>query len=194
MAQAGLSAICSALGNQKFRRYVSGNILSRFGSWIQGIAMGWVVWELTRSGFWLGVVAMAELAPAMLLAPIAGAVADRVDRLKGIKVSQSLAMVQALVLCAITASGPTIEWMVGLAFARGIIMSFNQPLRFSIIPSLVERKDLATAAGLNSLFFNCARVLGPAASAWIISAWGTPQRFRHKRGFPYYLHRDPFHH
>jgi hypothetical protein len=52
MAQAGLSAIRSAFGNQKFWRYVSGNILSHFGSWIQGIAMGWVVWELTGSGFW----------------------------------------------------------------------------------------------------------------------------------------------
>ena len=177
MAQPGFSAIRSALRGSRYRRYTAGNILSHFGSWIQRVAMGWLVWELTKSGFWLGVVAMAELGPAMILAPLAGAVADRVNRLKGLKVSQSLAMAQAFALCVLAAGEPTIEGIVWLALARGVIMSFNQPLRFSIIPSLVDRKDIATAVGINALSYNSARVLGPALAAWIISVWGAPAAF-----------------
>lgn len=177
MAASGLSAIGSALSNPRYRRYAAGNILSHFGSWIQRIAMGWLVWELTESGFWLGAAALAELAPSMVLAPLAGAVADRINRLNGLRVSQSLAMGQALAICAVAAIGPTVEWLVALAFARGIIMAFNQPLRFSIIPSLVDRTDVATAVGINALSFNSARVLGPAIAAWIISVWGAPTAF-----------------
>jgi len=177
MAQAGLGAIRSAFGNRSYALYMTGNTPSHFGSWIQRVAMGWLAWELTRSGFWLGVVAVAELAPSMVLAPFAGAVADRVNRLTGLKISQSLAMVQALALCAVAAQGPTIEWLVGLAFARGIIMSFNQPFRFSILPSLVARKDLSAAVGINSLSFNSARVIGPAVAALIIKFWGVSAAF-----------------
>jgi predicted MFS family arabinose efflux permease len=177
MAQAGLTAIRSAFRNRNYRLYIMGNIPSHFGSWIQRVAMGWLAWELTKSGFWLGVVAVAELAPAMVLAPFAGAVADRVNRLTGLKVSQSLAMCQALALCVVAAMDPTIEWLVGLALARGIIISFNQPFRFSILPSLVERKDLSAAVGINSLSFNSARVVGPAVAALIIQLWGASAAF-----------------
>ena len=177
MAQAGLLAIRSAFRNRNYRLYMAGNTPSHFGSWVQRVAMGWLAWELTKSGFWLGVVAMAELAPSMVLAPFAGAMADRVNRLTGLKVSQSLAMVQALALCAVAAMGATIEWLVALAFARGVIMSFNQPFRFSILPSLVERKDLSAAVGINSLSFNCARVVGPAIAALIIKLWGVSAAF-----------------
>lgn len=177
MAQTGLSAIVSAFGNRNYALYMTGNIPSHFGSWIQRIAMGWLAWELTESGLWLGIVAVAELAPSMVLAPFAGAVADRVNRLNGLKVSQTLAMFQALALCAVAALGPTIEWLVGLSFARGLIMSFNQPLRFSVLPSLVERKDLSAAVGINALSFNCSRVLGPVVGVWIIDTWSASAAF-----------------
>ena len=84
MAAPGLSAIVSAFGNRNYALYMTGNVPSHFGSWIQRIALGWLAWELTESAFWLGVVAMAELAPSMILAPFAGAVADRVNRLNGL--------------------------------------------------------------------------------------------------------------
>jgi len=154
-----------------------GNIPSHFGSWLQRVAIGWLAWELTESGYWLGVVAVAELAPSMVLAPFAGAIADRVNRLNGLKVTQSLAMFQALALCAVAVSGPTIEWLVWLSFARGLIMSFNQPLRFSVLPSLVERKDLSAAVGINALSFNCSRVLGPVVAALIIQYWSAAAAF-----------------
>jgi len=177
MAQAGLSAIRSAFGNRNYAIYMMGNTPSHFGSWIQRVGMGWLAWQLTKSGFWLGVVAVAELAPSMVLAPFAGALADRINRLTGLKVTQSLAMAQALALCAVAALGPTIEWLVSLSVARGIIMSFNQPFRFSILPSLVDRKDLSAAVGINSLSFNIARVLGPAVAALIIKLWGVSAAF-----------------
>ena len=177
MANTGFAAIRSAFGNRNYALYMMGNTPSHFGSWIQRVAIGWLAWELTKSGFWLGVVAVAELAPSMVLAPFAGAVADRVNRLSGLKVTQSLAMCQALALCAVAIMGATIEWLVALSFARGVIMSFNQPLRFSILPSLVDRKDLSAAVGINSLSFNTARVLGPAVAAFIIKFWGASAAF-----------------
>jgi predicted MFS family arabinose efflux permease len=177
MAQPGFGAMRSAFGNRNYALYMMGNTPSHFGSWIQRVAIGWLAWELTKSGFWLGVVAVAELAPSMVLAPFAGALADRINRLTGLKISQSLAMGQALALCVVAALGPSIEWLVALSFARGIIMSFNQPLRYSILPSLVERKDLSAAVGINSLSFNTARVLGPAVAALIINFWGASAAF-----------------
>ena len=85
MALSGFPAIRSAMSNRNYRYYTAGNILSHFGSWIQRIAMGWLAWELEESGLWLGVVAIAELGPAVILAPFAGAIADRIDRLRGIR-------------------------------------------------------------------------------------------------------------
>ena len=174
----GIAAIVSAFSNRNYAVYASTNILSHFGSWIQRVAMGWLAWELEKSGYWLGVVAVAELVPAVILAPLAGAIADRVNRLRGIQGTQFLAMVQAIILAGIAISGnATIGWLVGLAFARGVIMSFNQPLRFSILPSLVERKDLSSAIGINSLSFNLSRVLGPAVAALIIAQWDAGTAF-----------------
>ena len=75
----GFSAIRSAFANRNFRLYTSGNVCSHVGTWVQRIAVGWLTWQLTKSAFWLGVMSMADLLPAVLLAPLAGAVADRVD-------------------------------------------------------------------------------------------------------------------
>lgn len=174
----GFAAIRSALSNRNYCYYAGGNILSHFGSWIQRIAMGWLAWELEGSGFWLGVVAVSELGPAVLLAPFAGAMADRIDRLRGIQFTQSLAMLQAFALAAVVYAGiASIEWLVVLAFVRGVIMAFNQPLRFAVLPSLVKRPDLAAAIAINSLSFNSARILGPAVAAGIIAQWGVATAF-----------------
>ena len=177
MAAAGLTAIISAFSNRNYAVYMTGNIPSHFGSWIQRVALGWLAWELTNSGFWLGVIAVAELGPSMILAPFAGAIADRVNRLNGLRFTQSLSMIQALALCIVAATEPSIEWLVWLSLVRGLIVSFNQPLRFSILPSLVESKDLAAAVGLNALSFNTSRVLGPAVAAVIINYWGVATAF-----------------
>jgi MFS family permease len=176
--RSGFQAMRSALAHPNYRYFAMGNVCSHLGSWIQRVAMGWLVWELTRSGTWLGIVAFADLAPTVLFAPIAGVVADRVNRLNGIRITQIMAMAQATLLWGLTLAGLiNIEWLVALALAHGIIMAFNQPIRFAIIPALVDRKDLSSAIGLNSVSFNFARVAGPAVAGLLIAYVGISVAF-----------------
>jgi len=175
---AGTDAIRSALANPHYRNYAIGSFFSHVGTWVQRVAVGWLAWKLTHSGLWLGLIAMADLAPAVLLAPICGVVADRVDRLAGSRTTQALAAVQAFALWGMAVAGLlTIEWLFALVLVQGIIMAFNQPLRFAIIPSLVERKDLGSAIAINSISFNFARVAGPAIAGFIIAHSGVSLAF-----------------
>lgn len=175
---AGTDAIRSALANPNYRYYAIGSFCSHLGTWVQRVAVGWLAWELTRSGFWLGIVAFADLAPTVVLAPIAGVVADRVNRLNGSRMTQSLAAVQAVILWGMAFAGwLNIEWLVALVLVQGVIMAFNQPLRFAIIPSLVERKDLGSAIAINSISFNFARLAGPAAAGVLIAQSGVALAF-----------------
>src|SRR6185295_4658214 len=129
---------------------------------MERIAAGWLAWQLTESGFWLGVVAFADFFPVVLIAPIAGAAADRWDRLRVVKVSQAIMLVQATALCALTASGHiTIGLLVALTAIHGVIAAFNQPARLALVPSLVPHADVGTAVAVNSVLFNLARFIGP---------------------------------
>ena len=86
------------MANRNYRVYTYGAIPSLLGTWIQRMAMGWLAWELTKSGTWLGLIAFADLAPTVITAPIAGAFADRVDRLKMVRFIQYANIVQAAAL------------------------------------------------------------------------------------------------
>ncbi|MEK9930637.1 MAG: MFS transporter [Rhodospirillaceae bacterium] len=178
MPTSGFDAVKSALANDNYRYYAAGNVLSHFGTWIQRVGMGWLAWELTESPFWLGAIGFADMVPAMLLAPFAGAIADRVNRLKGIQYTQLLALLQALILAFLAYTNTaTIWWLFCLALFRGVVMSFNQPMRFSLLPSLVERRDLPSAIAINSISFNLARALGPVLASFIIAIWGVGTAF-----------------
>ena len=175
---AGTDAIRSALASRNYRNYAMGSFASHVGTWVQRVAVGWLAWELTGSGFWLGMIAFADLAPTVFLAPVCGVVADRVNRLHGSRVTQSLAAVLAISLWGMAVAGwLTIEWLFFLVLVQGVIMAFNQPLRFAILPSLVERKDLGSAIAINSISFNFARVAGPALAGIIIAQSGTASAF-----------------
>ena len=129
--------------NVNFGIFTAGNTVSLIGMWMERIAVGWLTWQLTESGFWLGVVAFADFFPVVVIAPFAGAVADRCDRLRVVKISQSLLLVQALVLFAATASGHiNVALIVALTAIHGIVVAFNQPARLALVPSLVPRADL----------------------------------------------------
>lgn len=148
--------------NPNYGIYSLGNSVSLTGMWMERIATGWLTWQLTESGFWLGVVAFAEFFPVVLIGPIAGAAADRWDRLRVVKVSQAIMLVQATVLCVLTATGHiTIGWLVALTAIHGIIAAFNQPARLALVPSLVPHADVGTAVAVNSVMFNLARFIGP---------------------------------
>lgn len=167
------SAVQSVFANANFRRYVYGNFCSQFGLWVQRVAVAWLTWELTKSPFWLGLMAFADFAPAIVCAPLAGAVADRVDRLRGIKITQVLGGLQAIVLVALTGTGNiTVEILLVLTFLLGVVMTFNQPLRLAVIPSLVGPKDMSAAVSINSLTFNIARISGPAIAGITILRFG----------------------
>jgi len=174
----GFAAIRRALANRNFGIFTLGNIVSHVGTWVQRLAIGWLAWELTESGAWLGAVAFADLFPTVLLAPLAGAVADRMSRKNLMIVSQSFMLLQSALLAGFTLAGViTIEGIVALAVMGGVATSFNQPARLAIIPSLVPREDLASAIGINSLIFNMARLVGPMIAGALIALYGAGAAF-----------------
>lgn len=152
--------------------------MSLVGTWIQRVALGWLTWELTESGTWLGLVAFADLFPAVLIGPFGGVLADRVPRITVIFVAQSLLLVQALVLFALTATGLITIWSVfALALFGGAVVGLNQPARLALVPSLVPRADLPTAVAINSAVFNLARFVGPAIAGALIVGFGLATAF-----------------
>ncbi|MGE5147634.1 MAG: MFS transporter [Candidatus Eiseniibacteriota bacterium] len=168
---AGFSAILRTLGHRNFGIYTGGNALSLIGTWMQRIAVGWLAWELTHSGAWLGLVAFADLFPSVIIGPFAGAFADRASRLRIIAVCQVLSMIQAAVLAALTWSGAiSIVPLFVLTLLNGIVVGVNQPARLAVVQSLVPRRDLSTAVAINSIIFNTARFIGPAIAGVLIVA------------------------
>src|SRR5215831_12161743 len=153
------------LRNSNFGLYALGSAISLIGMWMQRIAVGWLTWQLTGSGFWLGVVAFADFFPVVVVGPVAGALADRWDRLTVIKISQTISLLQATALFWLTATGSvTIGLLVALTAFQGFVVAFNQPARLALVPSLVPQTDLATAVAINSVVFNLARFIGPACA------------------------------
>jgi len=170
--------IALPMRNRNFGIYSLGSAVSLTGMWMERIAVGWLTWQLTESGFWLGVVAFADFFPVILIAPFAGAVADRRDRLNVVKFSQFVLLVQALVLFGATASGHvTVGLIVVLTTIHGILVAFNQPARLALVPSLVPRPDLGSAVAINSVIFNLARFVGPIFAGLAIVYSGVAAAF-----------------
>ena len=171
----GLQNIVRALRNPNFGIYTAGSAVSLVGTWMQRVVTGWLTWELTGSGAWLGLVVFADLFPTVVVGPIAGAYADRSDRLRVTKISQALAMLQAVALFILTATGLINIWLLlVLTLFLGVVAAFNQPARLALIPALVPRSDLTAAVAVNSVVFNLARFIGPAAAGLIIATVGIP--------------------
>jgi len=167
-----------ALTHRNFALYMAGNSISLIGMWVQRLAMGWLIWELTGSGAWLGAVALAEFIPNFLITPFGGVLADRFDRRKLALLAQSLACLQAVILCVLTALEqitPTL--MVALGFYSGLAFALGQSARLALIPSLIPEADLAAAIATTSVTFNIARVFGPAVAGIIISTFGVAPAF-----------------
>lgn len=173
-----LGGISVALQNRNYRIYTLGAIPSLVGTWIQRMAVGWLAWELTESGMWLGLVAFADLAPTVLTAPIAGAFADRVDRLRIVRFVQYMNMLQAAMLAGLTLSGQmTIEILFVLAFFQGAMQGVHQPFRQALIGTIVSKQEMTSAIGINSTIWNTSRLIGPAISAVIILQFGVGYTF-----------------
>ena len=170
----GLRLSLRALEHQNFRLFFGGQSISLIGTWMQRIALGWLVYHMTNSPFLLGVVGFAGQIPTFLLAPFAGVFADRWNRHRILIVTQSLAMVQALVLSLLVLTGTVVIWhIMVLSIFLGTINAFDTPARQSFLVEMVEKKeDLSNAIALNSSMVNVARLLGPSLAGILISVVG----------------------
>jgi MFS family permease len=164
----------SALRHRNFRLYWFGQMISLVGTWMQSVAQGWLVYQLTHSPLALGVVGFAGSLPVLLFSLFGGVIADRVNRRSLLIVTQTLSMIQAFLLAALTFTGLVQVWQVILlAFTLGVINAFDNPARQSFVVEMVGREDLMNAIALNSTVFNLARVLGPATAGALLALVGT---------------------
>ena len=169
MKLGGFDAIRRTLGHRDYGLYSAGNAVSLVGNWVQRVAVGWLAWELTHSGAWLGLLAMAELSPALVLGPLGGAVADRGGRLRLIAIAQAVSMATSLVLVGlIVTDWVTPELLILVVLISGAAQGFIQPARLALVPSLVPRDDIPTAVAVNAIIYNLARFIGPALAGVLI--------------------------
>jgi MFS family permease len=151
-----------ALSHRNFRVFWAGAFLSNIGTWMQTVAQGWLVLQLTNSPFWLGADAFMATAPGLVLTLAGGVFADLIDRRRILLVTQIGAGLTALVLAILIVTGVVQVWMIlALSFVTGSCMSLAGPSYQAITIDLVGREDLANAIALNSTQFQLARVVGP---------------------------------
>jgi len=163
-----------ALRHRNYRLFFSGQSLSLIGTWMQQVALGWLVYRLTDSAFLLGLVGFSSQIPTFVLASFAGVLADRYNKHKIIVATQSLAMIQATILAFLTLTGSIQIWhILLLSLLSGLINAFDMPTRQSFVIDMVEdRNDLPNAIALNSSMFNAARLIGPTLAGFLITAIG----------------------
>lgn len=163
-----------ALRYYNFRLYFAGQAISLIGTWMQRIAVSWLVYNMTHSAFMLGLVAFAGQIPVLLLSPYAGAFVDRHSRYRTLLVTQIASMVQAGLLALLVWKGDdSIVGIIFLSVLLGIINAFDTPSRQSFMIVLVQDKEyLPNAIALNSSMVTLARLLGPAAGGILLSTYG----------------------
>jgi MFS family permease len=169
-----------ALRNRDFRWFWGGNFLSNIGTWMQNVAMGWLVLQLATDNpaFWLGVVGFASSAPMLAFSLLGGVIADRINRRKLMLVTQSAMMIFAFILWGLTAlHRMTLPLLVLISFSTGIAMALNNPSYQALVPQLVPREDLANAIALNAAQFNMSRVVGPTLGGFAMAWFGIQGNF-----------------
>jgi MFS family permease len=159
--------------NPNYRRYWLGQLTSNMGTWVQTVAQGWLVYQLTSSPFMLGVVGFVQMAPVFLFSLYGGVMADRIERRRLMVWTQTGMMICAFALAMLTLGGVvTIEHVLLFAFLSGSINAFNTPVRQSIVSDLVRKEDLKNAIAINSTQFQLSAFLGPALAGLTIALVG----------------------
>lgn len=177
-AGGGLGNVARALSHRNYRVYISGNSIQLTGTWLQRVSCGWLAWTLTHSGAWLGIMSMAEFLPVLFVAPLAGVMADRRDRVNIIRVTQLIGCGQAILLAILVSTGLiNIYLLFALVMLLGINQGIAQPARLALIPTLVDREALPSALAINSIVFNSARFIGPAIAGVLIARIGIGTSF-----------------
>lgn len=163
----------AAFRHRNYRLFFTGQLVSVIGTWMQQVALGWLVYELSNSAFTLGVVRFLSALPITLLTVVAGAVADRMEKRRVVVATESAAMVLAFALAALVSLGVIQIWHIALlALLEGITDAFDIPTRQSFVVEMVGKGDLMNAIALNSSLFNGARVFGPALAGMLIGVIG----------------------
>lgn len=162
-----------SLRYRNFRLFWSGQLISLIGSWIQNVAQGWLVLELTNSSFLLGLVNSIGSLPVLFFSMIAGVIADRVRKRNLIIVTQISLTVLAFILGLLTSTGLVRIWhVIIIVFLVGVVNAFDMPARQSFVIELVGKESLMNAIALNSSIFNAARTIGPAIAGIMVSSVG----------------------
>jgi MFS family permease len=166
--------IFRSLQYRNYRLFFSGQSISLIGTWMQRIAMPWLVYHITGSAFLLGLVSFAGQIPTFLLAPVAGVVTDKYSKYRVLLITQILSLIQALILAVLTLTGVIQIWhIVLLSIVLGCINAFDVPSRHSFVIEMVEKKeDLGNAIALNSMMFNGARLIGPSVAGLMLATAG----------------------
>jgi MFS family permease len=161
------------LRHRNFAILWSGAAVSNAGTWLQNVALSWLVLELTGSAFWVSMVTFAQFMPTLLFGLIGGLVADRLERRRVVIATQSTMMMAAAALAAVTFSGhASIATVLPIVALSGLATSFNAPAFQALIPDLVPRRLVVDAVALNAAQLSAARVIGPALGGVILAAWG----------------------
>jgi MFS family permease len=167
-----------ALQSPNYRTYFFGQFISLIGTWLQIVAQGWLVLQLTSSAFLIGLVAALGTAPSLLFSLFGGVVVDRFSKKKILYFTQSSNMVLALLLGVLTLLGLATVPVIGtIAFLMGTVNALDAPARQALVPELVDKHQLASAIALNSGIFNAARVIGPGLAGLLIAWVGTGGAF-----------------
>lgn len=167
-------SIFRAISYRNYRLFFMGQGISLIGTWMQQIALSWLVYRLTSSVFMLGIVGFAGQFPTFLFATIAGVLSDRWNRHRILILTQILSMMQALVLAFLVLAGMIAVWhILVLSVFLGLINAVDIPARQSFVVQMIDNKDdLGNAIALNSAMFNAARLLGPAVAGILIAIVG----------------------
>ena len=163
----------AALRHRNFQLYFGGQLISNAGTWMQVIAQGWLVYQISHSELALGVVGFASAIPSLLATPWGGVVVDRVPKRTLLILTQTGAMLLAFILAALAFTGLVQQWhIILLAAGLGLVNSFDSPGRQAFVVEMVGREDLPNAIALNSLMFNSARIVGPAIGGLLLAVVG----------------------
>jgi MFS family permease len=172
------SNVADAWKQRNFAIYMTGAGIALVGMWAQRIAVAWLAWELTKSTTWLGLIAFADLFPTIILTPIAGVIADRMDRRKLSLISQFAAFLQAIVLTVLVYTDWIDIWsLFFLTFLLGIAMAYATAARLAMVPNLMEAEHVPSALASDAAIYNSARVIGPMLAAALIAFVGIAGAF-----------------
>jgi MFS family permease len=160
----------SALSSRYYLIYLIGNTISLHGLWIYRVALGWFAWQLSGSELWVGIVAFTQFAPAVVFGPVFGVLADRFDRRAASLLINSVSIVNMLLLGFMTYRVQVdIVVLTMLSLMQGVLDGAHMPVRMSIVPNLVTKRQLQSAIAISSISFNVSRFVGPAIAGLIIA-------------------------